>query len=413
MRYAVTVAFLAILAGSAGAQTGVVVPDTEGKHSGAPLGQFTVGPIIVTPTFKISTLAVDTNVQYSRERRADFVAAAGPGLDIALPFLDHWQVEVQGLSQYFYFQRTKGLRRWTAGGTGTVRWATTGTRANVSAGLTQDFSRPSFEVDQRIATTRKSISGNLERDLGRLTLALGAGVSSNKIDGSTDFRGADLVRALTTDTFAVTPQLLYRLTPLTSLLFEAQYDQTRFPNASIRNFRQESAGAGFRFSGLLKGQVTAGARRNELDASGATKNQPYLRGNLSQQLGRRFRLQESYTQESAISAFAIDGNLPTYERKALTLELAIELSKRIDVRFNGRREKLTSDGNVRVVLDDGSLGSAQRDDLVYVAGGDIGIRLGRARFASFVSYTTRKSQYFSDFGIEGLLAGARVEYAPK
>ncbi|MBX7184859.1 MAG: hypothetical protein K1Y01_06905, partial [Vicinamibacteria bacterium] len=56
---------------------------------------------------------------------------------------------------------------------------------------------------------------------------------------------------------------------------------------------------------------------------------------------------------------------------------------------------------------------AVRDDLVYDARGDIGIRLGRARLSAFVSYTTRESLYFSDFGIQGLQSGIRVEYAPQ
>ncbi len=79
-----------------------VSPDPDGKHSGAPLGQFTAGPFIITPTFRIGTLAVDTNVQYQRERTADFVASGGPGLDIALPFLDHWKLDIQGSSPSFW-----------------------------------------------------------------------------------------------------------------------------------------------------------------------------------------------------------------------------------------------------------------------------------------------------------------------
>ena len=169
------------------------------KHSGAPLGQFTMGPFIVTPTFRIGTMAVDTNVRYERERKADFVASAGPGLDIALPFQDHWQFEVQGTSQYLYFLRTTELRRWTGGATAVLRWATTGTRASVSTGVNRDFSRPSFEVDTRVATRQINIAGDLQRDLGRLTMVLRGTFGLTKVDSGQDFRGADLTRALTTN----------------------------------------------------------------------------------------------------------------------------------------------------------------------------------------------------------------------
>ena len=413
-RMAAVLAILLVCERSAAQTTPAAsTPEREDKHSGAPLGQFTAGPFIVTPTFRIGTLAVDTNVQYSRERRADFVASAGPGLDIALPFRDHWQLAVQGTSQYFYFQRTEELRRWTGGGSSSLDWATTGTRATLSAGLNREFARPSFEVDTRIATTRLDVRGNLERDLGRLTLAMRSSFLRTEIDEGEEFRGADLAIALTTDQFVVSPELRYRLTPLTALLFETEYQQTRFPNAPIRDFEQGRVGAGFLLTGLLKGQVTAGVRRTQLLNGSDKRDQPYLRGNLTQKLGRRFTLREGYNQESSVSAFAVDGRLPTYENKAVTLDLGIQLASRIDLRLNGRRESLKSDGLVQVILDDGTLSSARRDDVAYVAGADLGIRLGRARLASFVTYTTRKSEFFRDFGIDGLLAGARVEYSPR
>jgi hypothetical protein len=56
---------------------------------------------------------------------------------------------------------------------------------------------------------------------------------------------------------------------------------------------------------------------------------------------------------------------------------------------------------------------AERNDLSYIARADIGMRLGRARMSIFGSYTTRESTFFSEFGIKGLQAGARVEYAPQ
>lgn len=389
-------------------------PPPDGKHSGAPLAQFTIGPVVVTPTFRIGSLAVDTNVQFQSDRRTDFLASAGPGLDIALPFLDHWKVDVQGTSQYFYFHRTKELRRWTGGGAATLLWATTGTRASMFVSANREFSRPNFEVDARVASRQDSLGVTFERDLGRLTLALKASLAANKVDQGQEFRGADLSTALTTDRYTLTPELHYRLTPLTALLLEGTYEKTRFPKAPSKDFHQESAGAGFLFKGLLKGHVTAGSRRSRLsDGSGPANIRPYLRANLSQQLGRRFRLAETYSQDSTVSAFAADGNLPTFESRRLTLELGITITGRMDLRLSGTQEKIKSDGLVNVILDDGSRATAKRDDVAYVAIGDLGIRLGHARVGLFTSYTTRESLYFSDFGIEGVQAGARVEYAPK
>jgi hypothetical protein len=388
-------------------------PKAETNHSGAPLGQFTAGPFIITPTFRIGSLAVDTNVQYQRERRADFVASAGPGLDIALPFLDHWKLEIQGSSEYFYFHRTKELRRWTGGGGVTLHWATTGTRASLTTFANRDFSRPSLEVDARVASTQNNVTGSLERDLGRLTLVTRVFFNRAKIDGGQEFRGADLTAVLTANRFAAAPELRYRLTPLSTLLIEAGYEATRFPNTTSRNFHQESVGLGIMTGGFFKGQVTAGVRRNKLAEGDESNDQFYLRGSLAQQIGRRLNLRESYTQESAISAFAAEGSLPTFERRSLSLDLAIAITSRIDLRLGGTHESIKSDGLVNIVLDDGTKATGLRDDVAYIGRADLGIRLGRARLGLFASYTTRESVFFSDFGIDGLLAGARVEYSPR
>ena len=55
----------------------------------------------------------------------------------------------------------------------------------------------------------------------------------------------------------------------------------------------------------------------------------------------------------------------------------------------------------------------RRDDVVYQGHADLGLRLGRARISTYVSYTSRQSEFFADFGIDGLQAGARVEYSPQ
>lgn len=383
------------------------------KHSGAPLGQFALGSLVVTPTFKVSSLAVDTNVRFLTERKADFLAAGGPGLDLALPFLDHWKIDIQGAAQYFYFQRTKELRRWAGGGDAALLWATTGTRASLSGRAARDFSRPNFEVDARVVSTQRGVALTLERDLGRLTMTANTAFDRMEVDNGQVYRGADLTAALTNDRITIRPQFTLKLTPFSSFLVESALQSSRFPEASDRNFREDSLGAGLRTTGLLKGQVTAGVRRNRLSSGGSSTVQPYLRGDLRQQAGRRFRFREAYAHESMVSAFAARGSLPTFERRSLILELGIEFSRRIDMRWTGTQEKVRSDGLVSVVLDNGTTVTARRDDVAYIIQGDLGMRLGGARLALFASFTTRESLYFSDFGIEGLQAGARVEYSPR
>lgn len=390
--------------------TAVPVPD---RHSGAPLAQFTLGPLVVTPTFKIGSLAIDTNVQYARTKTTDFVASAGPGLDLALPFHDQWKFEVESSAQYVYFLRTEELRRWTGLGAATLYWKGTGTRFQTAFGYTREFDRPSYEVNIRVARTIKDVSTQIERDLGRLTLAARAMYGQTRADDDQLYRGTNLSTNLSTDDFFAGLQLRYSVTPISSLLVEGGYKETHFPDASVRNFAEEFAGAGVKTTGFFKGEATAGVRRTHLLTGSISKTRPYFRANMMQQLSRRFRLTERYDNNSSVSAFARDGFLPTYENRQLSVDLFIELTRRFDMRLGGTRAHNISDGEIQVVTDTGEVAFALRDDLVYDARADIGIRLSRTRLAAFVSYTTRHSVYFSDFGIEGLQTGIRLEYAPQ
>ena len=299
------------------------------------------------------------------------------------------------------------------GGAASLLWKATGTRASLSARLSRDFSRPNFEVDARVASNQRFFGGDFERDLGQMTLKLDAYYAPIRIDPGQEFRGADLASALTMDLYHGGAELRYRLTPVSSLLFEGAYAETHFPKAVLRNYSEQHAGLGFLTTGLLDGRLSVGVRRTRLLQGEVVRTRPYLRADLSQNLGRRFKLSERYSHESAVSAFATDGDLPTFERRALDVTLTVEITRRIDMRLGGSRDRTVSNGLVGVVLDDGTLLRAKRDDVAYIGRADVGMRLGRARTSIFVSYTTRDSLYFSDFGIQGFQAGARVEYAPQ
>ena len=387
-------------------------PRPEATHSGTPLGQFRVGPLVVTPTFRIGSLAIDTNVQYERQKTTDFIASAGPGLDLSLPFYDQWKFEVESSAQYLYFLRSDQLRRWTGLGSATLYWKGTGTRAQTGFGYTRDFDRPSYEVNTRVARTTRNVSAQVERDLGRLTLEVRGLYGQTRADQGQRYRGTDITTSLSTDDLITALQLRYSVTPLSALLIEGGYKETHFPGAPVRNFAEENAGAGVRTSGFFKGEVTAGLRRTYLLVGSISKTRPYLRANLTQQLSRRFQLTERYDDNSSVSAFARDGFLPTYENRQLSVDLRIELTNRVDTKLGGTRAHNTSDGEIQVVTDSGDVVFALRDVVAYDARADLGIRLGRARVAAFVSYTTRHSLYFSDFGIQGLQTGMRLEYAP-
>src|SRR5687768_17712118 len=85
-------------------------PSTE---PGGP-GALRLGPAYFTPSLRISSLGLDTNVFYTAtDRRTDFIAHGGPGLEMVLPLRGAFRLRADGTLGYLYFARTKSQRRLT------------------------------------------------------------------------------------------------------------------------------------------------------------------------------------------------------------------------------------------------------------------------------------------------------------
>lgn len=366
----------------------------------------------MSPTLRIGELAVDTNVFYERERRTDFLASGGPGIDIAVGFLDHWRVSVYGEGTYFYFHRNEQLRRWGGSGAARLDWRTEGTGAGVVAHLSDSFSRPSFEVDARINQRRDSFSAYFDRNLGLITLSLDATYGRTRVGAGQEFRGADLQRALSQDEVSGRARASFRLTPVTALLTEAELSVHELPLAEARNYNRQRFGVGIATDGLFKGEALGGFSRTTLDAGGRSASAPYFRVSLAQNLGTRIVLTERVDLEQTLSAFATDGEVPTFNRLSAGVTLQYSFLRRFSLRLAGGIDKIESLGLVEIVGDDGRPRRVKRDDTAYTGDVDLGIQLGEARLSGFARYTTRESLFFSDFGIDGFQVGARLSYRP-
>lgn len=379
----------------------------------APLARLVAGPFVITPQFRIGELAVDTNVFYLKTRKSDFLASGGPGLGISVAFADHWRVSVEGNGQYYYFLRNKELRRWGGDFDARIEWKTTGTRAGLVAGTTRNFQRLNFEIDRRVEQRTELIAGYFARDLGRFTVGFDTSARRYRLGNNQFERGADLVRALSRDEINFKLRASLRLTPITSLVTEAETSTNSLVNARVRDYERQRAGIGFASTGLFTGSAVGGFSRTSLKTGVKTVSAPYFRAFLTQQVAGRVQLREAVDVEQVVSAFAVDGDIPTIDRLHVSLGVGYTFLRRMSVNARGDLDKIKSLGKVRITLDDGKLGEGKRDDTAYTGDVDLGIQLGEARIAGFARYTTRASLFFTDLGINGLQLGARVTYAPK
>ena len=84
---------------------------------------FHLGPFWVTPRFRIYSLGVDTNVFYTAiDRRTDFIAHGGPGLEMVVPLHGALKLRADGTIGYLYFARTESQRRLTGAGLGRLAY---------------------------------------------------------------------------------------------------------------------------------------------------------------------------------------------------------------------------------------------------------------------------------------------------
>ena len=176
-------------------------PRPRPTEPGAP-GSIRLGPVYLTPSLRIHSIGVDTNVFYTAtDRRTDFIAHGGPGLEMVVPLHGALKLRADGELAYLYFARTPSQRRLT--GTGFGRLGYEGLRLTTGAQYrySETFDRLGFEVNRRVAQTRAAGPGRPPlRHRRAVRLGGRATAARYDVDDGQEFFGADLRTNLTRDT---------------------------------------------------------------------------------------------------------------------------------------------------------------------------------------------------------------------
>lgn len=379
-------------------------------------GLFRLGPVYLTPKLRLGTFGLDTNVFYTAtDRQTDFTASVGPDLELVLP-MRALSLELEGGLDYLYFARTASQRRWGGEGRARLEWA----RGRVAAGLersfTRSFTRPSFEVDERVLLDQWLTIGELRVGvLGGLSLATRASRAEREVQNEGELRRRNLVASLTRDESLVVGELIQAVTPKTSLLLGGDLQLERFPRDPLRDADSNRAYAGLEVESQtrLSGRAVGGVRfyRPLAAAQGPQLHEPYADVGLSYRFGPRTALTTRFSRDLAGSAFEATSGPPVLRREVQELRLVKGLPARLDLELFGSLTRLRSLAPLRV---DGPLGvqTALRNDKVWQGGADLGFRFrSHYRLGLAAAYADRRST-FEDFGLEGLLVGATLRYLP-
>lgn len=374
-----------------------------------------MGPVAVTPTLRVGSIGIDSNVFYTpTERRADFIASGGPGLILQLPLGRSVLVRADGGIDFLYFARTESQRRVSGYGSGGLEW--TGARTEVRGGVAykQSFGRPAYEIDERIFEENRSGLLELQRRIGRMTFVAAGSARKLEIEQGSEFNGTDLSRNLNRNTYKVLGGFHIGLSQKTSLILEADQEWERFIEAPARDIDSNRFYGGLRLESQtrLSGQAVAGARRFRPLVSGTQDWLPYVRVDVNYSFGPRTRLGLGVLRDQIISAYDTSGNTPTSSTTQYDARLQKALWRGLDIRFFGGIRTLETDGEIVIVDPVGNMSTGVRKDDTWEAGANLGYAFWDAlRVGVELRYSDRHST-FDDFGVDGLVVGFTINYVP-
>ena len=244
-------AAIAVLSVITGSEAHAQQPDpveVETPHEPPPEprpGRYRVGPFYLTAKLHLGPVGFDSNVLYTpTDRQPDFLVQGGPSLDLVLPLGGRSRFYANGAFDYLWFARTVSQRRWN--GSAYAGLATKGrTEASIEERYVQTFSRPNYQVNDRVLQTVEGTYADLSRRLfGRTRLALRGSRAYTQTEQGQDYLGTDLGEALTQYDYRAGAELSYGITVKTSLAVLGGYEWTRYPLQPVRDadFRLAAGG---------------------------------------------------------------------------------------------------------------------------------------------------------------------------
>ena len=379
-------------------------------------GRYRVGPFYFTPRFHFGPIGLDSNVLYTAtDRQADVMVSLGPGLDSVLPLGGAGRFYLGGTLDYLYFVRTASQRRFTGSGFSGLAFKGAQTETGVEERYVDSFSRPNYQVDERIEQQNEKTTGFVNRHLfSRLRLGLRGGRESNRTE-SVDYLGTNLGAAFTYDEYRAEGTFAWDLTVKSAFVVEGGFRWDRYPQDPVRDSERRLAAAGFRTdkAALLAGHALVGLRWYRQDVPQASQLQSvYADVNETLNLSPRTRVVFTYSRDLLDSVFVPGSGTPTNQTAAMGLRLEKDITRRIDLVLFARRGRSLSNGEITIDVPDQGLVTAVRDDKVREAGADLGYRIRpNFRFGLIALYSDRQSS-FSYFGVEGLLFGFNAQFNP-
>jgi hypothetical protein len=335
---------------------------------------------------------------------------------VLLPLRNTGRLYAEGTLDYLYFVRTESQRRLTGDISTGLDLKGAQTRLTALQLWGRTYGRPSYEVDERVETDLETSHLDLRRRLfGPLYLRLEGIRSQSDVRTDVLYLGVNLQQTLSETRYVARAGLEYAMTIKTSFVVEGDQQWDRFAYDESRDADSNRLVGGFRTdaTALISGRALAGERWfRPISAPGFVRQLPVFDVDATWNITTRTRLGGGYLRDLAYSAFNTTGPTSTLETESYSARIEKNLSSRVDLRIFGRLDHFVTDGAITVVLPDEGPVVAVRDDRMREAGIELGYSFrSRLRIGVAAKYNQRMST-ISYFGIDGLIFGLTVNYAP-
>jgi hypothetical protein len=326
-----------------------------------------LGPLFLQPEFGLKDVGLDNNVYNDpADPTQDWTATLGLGMLAGLRFgparltvrtsTDYiWYARetteraIDGLTRYQFEVRTPRLRPW------------------IAYEKAKTHERPNFEVDARAGRTVPTYEAGVEFKIGfRLSTRLIALRRAIEYQTEETFRGVQLSEALDADLEMGAFQLLYEISPLSSLRASVEGNRTRFDTAKIRDADDIAAYLGIegRRDAGIEGNIDVGwMQRTPRDSSAPAYSGLVARGSAAVILAEQVRV-----------AFALDRNMQWSYEQFYTFYVQSGGSTTVTWRPHQRLDLVATGRHYWMEYEDGlDARAVARVDKLYGYGGGIGV----------------------------------------
>jgi hypothetical protein len=234
------------------AQTSPVPPPTR---------VFVAGPVSLYPQIALRDAGTDSNVfNETTNPKSDVIYSLTPRLYAVVP-VGNTRFIGTGTGDLVYFRTYSEQRSLTTKLDGRYEVTSPGFRPYASAALVSRGDRDGFEIDARVRHTQTSVTAGTDVDLGPLTALTGwVSRSWTTYGENAQYVSVMLADQLNHEADAVAGGARFRVTPLTTVMMVARYEQIRFTRVPLRDadsLRAESTVA-FDTGAAITGDLQAG-----------------------------------------------------------------------------------------------------------------------------------------------------------